>query len=78
MFANPSIRMNIPAGHPDLLPLLCLRHTLGFLTAHTHTGVPRKSWSDPTSEINNRDTTSICLQRRTNNPFKTPLRSQKI
>lgn len=34
---NPSVRMNIPAGHLHLpLHPLCLRHTSGLLTAHTH------------------------------------------
>lgn len=76
MFANLSVGMNIPAGHLHLPPRpLCLSHTSGLLTAHTHTSVPWKSWSDPMSEINNRDITSICLQRWTNSVFKTLLRS---
>lgn len=38
MFVNPSVGMNIPAGHrqPPLRPL-CLSHTSGLFTAHTHT-----------------------------------------
>lgn len=38
MFVNLSVRMNIPAGHLHPPPhALCLRHTLGLLTAHTDT-----------------------------------------
>lgn len=81
MFVDPSVGMNIPAGRLHLPPRpLCLRHTSGLLTAHTHThpGVPRKSWSHPTSEINDRDTTSIRLQRWTDDAFKTLLRSREV
>lgn len=60
-FANPSVRMNIPAGHLHLPPRpLCLRHSSGLLTAHTHTGVPRASRSHPRPEINNRIPASGC------------------